>query len=315
MTARKKIPEKPMETRWRRGLFPALRCVYMSVSFVGPPLPRNLDASSHRRATVKFDWATILRGVVLTTLNYETIMAECMGHTYEFDGLAGKGTAGHVYSMRRVPDRPADGMPDRFAMKVIRGAGVFVAEFEGLELLKKMGLQTVVPCASVYPRTSEELAQLVDSERVFGQLGKLDGAGGTDVVEQVDCAVAMPQLDVNLFALHRNVVISSENAAGIGCVIAETARTLWASGVMLNDIKSENIMFETPAHGEPYLPRLVDFGCFLRASDGDALLCSFPMPEHMRFYEPGKSGAKLFACAALRQKLNQKTSFSPAAKA
>ena len=54
---------------------------------------------------------------------------------------------------------------------------------------------------------------------------------------------------------------------------------------MINDIKEDNIMFKYPKNGELWLPRLVDFGCFVDVETGDAYVCTYPMPEDAHVYE------------------------------
>ena len=113
----------------------------------------------------------------------------------------------------------------------------------------------------------------------------------------------MPEMDETLFALSMRMRMAPEHAAGVACVVAETAKALWDGGVMLNDIKASNIMFKTPAAGETLFPRLVDYGCFVDKASGDAFSCTYPPPDlprdgcamlgRDRAQEPGDSAARV----------------------
>ena len=180
------------------------------------------------------------------------------GAVYEKGRLLGVGAYGRVYEM--VSD---EGDPRAFVLKRIFATEAN-AEFVGLELVKAFHNRLpVIKGSAFWPRHWD----------------------GKSSLKGAFCYIAMPMMDITMTKLLKMRKLSPEEVCGIAAVIATSARVMWESGVMMNDIKTENIMFNTPAPGEPWIPCTVDFGGFSSIYNPDGgYVCTYCMPENVYAY-------------------------------
>ena len=254
-----------------------------SLARVGPPLPKQRGSFPQQPVRTLVGWNAFLSGLTVDLdLEDGCIDAEHGDADYSVEGLLGKGAFGRVYSMQ-IDEEDAS-LPPKFTLKLIR-ADKAMSEFQGLRLLSR-GLQTIVPGVMLSPKSEQELRDM---------WARQEAKGANEADEYA--VVAMPEMDETLSQLCRRMVLEPEEAAGIACVVAQTAKMLWEGEVMLNDIKSDNIMFKHPAPGQPLFPRLVDYGCFIDKTSGCAYSCTFPPPEAVHFYEPEDGTSERVPCS------------------